>query len=280
VHLIEDQNEVRSTIISNLEGKLVSIVFDKHALYALKHKIKESYEAIKERLLKDDNIFRHDNILVEYVKADGTDILFEIANRNIYNRSTWTAIMMLLEYYLDDENHHIHRTNFKPYIDKSLEYLKSDNTEFIEYASNVLFSSNRPEIINFILDDLEHRLELIFNNNLINFANYSVLPEMGIPALEKMFHEIFKARKKRNSNISYINTFYKGYITNLVKENYFNDINRLFLKIKDEVIKNKDDNKIFHINVLLKDIENAYINKLSKGLEYDEAIKIVRSLDF
>jgi hypothetical protein len=270
INHVKDQNEIKRAISKNLQKKLIRSIYVKHALYALKHKFENSYEYIKNRLLADTEIYDHDNVLKAYVEADGIGILVQLAKKDINTRTCWSAIKMLMENSAEETI----------CIEKSLEYLSSGEILFIEYASNVLFITNHSAIINYILEDLEKRLNLIFKNNTISFSNYSVIPTKGIHSLQDMFDEVYKQRKKTNYNTAYLNSFFSTYISNLVTEQkMFYEIQALLLEIKKRVEKVEDDDKLYHINALLRDIENAYINSLSKGISFDEALDIIKNIE-
>jgi adenylate kinase family enzyme len=272
---IDDKEALKQTIIENLEEDLIKSIYEKHAMFALKNEIEGAYSIIEKDFIEQDSIYNHDQLLESFVNLNGTTLLKRLAGKDIRHRSCWTAISMLMK-----------REKYQELCaKKAIEYIelnKKNSTEnlFLENASNVLFELNRPEIINYIFDDLEHRLDIVFKNTMINFSNYTQLPEKGIIALEDFFHKIYKTKIKSDFNTAYLNRFFATYLSNLVTEmKMYDDVRELLLIIKKDVEENNDDSKLYYINALIRDIENTYINSLSKGLSFDEAIEIVRSID-
>ena len=276
-NLVDDKVKLRTKICSNLKNKLLFQIKEVHILFALKHNYVESFIDIRSYFLEIDEIYNHDKLLDAYVEKQGISILKElITTKGVESRSCWASINILLKSEKDEQLQ----------INTALNYLslcKSENLKeklFLENASNILFHYNRTEIIDFIVEDLPNRLNIIFRNSMVNFLNYNCLPSSGTESLVKLFNEIYKPRDKEDYTLAYLNRFFSTYLTNLVKnKDLFVELNILFTKLKLEIEEANDENKQYYINQVLRDIRNAYINKLSKGLEHDEAIRIIKNLD-
>ena len=275
--LVTDKEGLRNKICTNLKNKLVFQIKEVHVLFALKNSYKESFDDIRAYLLQKDEIYNHDQLLEAYVEKEEISILKElIAKKGVESRSCWASINILLKSGKDEELQ----------INTALNYLSlctSDNLNeklFLENASNILFHYNRTEIIDFIVEDLPNRLNIIFKNSMVNFSNYDCLPSSGTQSLVELFHEIYKPRDEDDFTLAYLNRFISTYLANLVKnKGLFDELNTLFIVLKKEIEEVNDESKQYYVNQVLRDIKNAYINKLSKGLEHEEALEIIRGLN-
>ncbi len=276
-NLVDDKVKLRTKICSNLKNKLLFQIKEVHILFALKHNYVESFIDIRSYFLEIDEIYNHDKLLDAYVEKQGISILKElITTKGVESRSCWASINILLKSEKDEQLQ----------INTALNYLslcKSENLKeklFLENASNILFHYNRTEIIDFIVEDLPNRLNIIFKNSMVNFSNYDCLPSSGTQSLVELFHEIYKPRDEDDFTLAYLNRFISTYLANLVKnKGLFDELNTLFINLKKEIEEVNDESKQYYVNQVLRDIKNAYINKLSKGLEHEEAIRIIKNLD-
>jgi hypothetical protein len=290
VYQLRNTKSLRKQIFDNLQKSLLFNIKEKHMLYALENGYKETYQIAKQYLLEQDEIFNHDILLNTYIEKvqDGEVILKDLINvKRIENRSCWTAVATIIKLLADNKLNKVHQKDYRSIcIDAANKYIETcksvdiQDKHFLENACNTLFYFNKVEIINFIVDDLENRLELIFRNSMINFSNYDRIPYDDISKIEDMFHEVYKPRLKENYNTAYLNRFFLTYLSNLVKnKSSYEVIRKIFTGLRNKIEKQNDDSKRYYVNQVLRDIENAYINKISKGLEHEDAVKIIRELD-
>lgn len=265
---VADKYKLKENIIANLQTELVSSVYTKHALFALNHGYLEANKGIEAHLLKDKDIYSGDILLKTFVKKNGTDILKKMCN-DLHTRACWTAIEMLFKDGSDKEF----------CINKAKEYLASKDEKYLKYAAKVLFETNENAIIDYILEDVDGRIKVLYSLNHTNFQNYSVLPSVGLSGIETLFNEIYTDTEFDKFDFSYATNFFTNYTINLVNhQQKYQELKDLFEKQRNIAEKEASDRRVFFVNSLLLDIEKAYINSLSKAMEFDEALKLVKEL--
>lgn len=265
---ITDKDKLKEKIIANLQTELVSSVYTKHALFALNHGYLEAFKDIEAHLLKDKDIYSGDALLIPFVEKNGTDILKKMCD-DLHTRACWTAIEMLFKDGSDKEF----------CINKAKEYLASKEDKYIKYAAKVLFETNEKAIIDYILKDVENRIKVLYSLNHTNFQNYSVVPSNGLSGIKTLFNKIYSETDFDDHDFSYSNSFFINYSINLVThQKKYLELKDLFEKQRVIAEEKDADRKIFFVNSLLKDIEKAHINSLSKAMDFEDALKLVKEV--
>lgn len=265
---VTDRDKLKKKIIANLQTELVSSVYTKHALFAINQSYLEAFKDIEAHLLKDKDIYSGDALLKPFVEKNGPNILKKMSD-DLHTRACWTAIEMLFKDGTDKEF----------CINNAKEYLKTQDEKYLKYAAKVLFETNENAIIDYILDDVENRIKVIYSLNNTNYQNYSVLPSIGLNGIESLFNVIYTDTEFDKFDFSYATNFFTNYTINLVKHGQkFQELKNLFEKMRGIVEEEASDRRVFFVNSLLQDIEKAYINSLSKAMEFDEALKLVKEL--
>jgi hypothetical protein len=265
---VTDKDKLKEKIIANLKTELISSVFTKHAIFSLNHNFSEAFKDIEAHLLKDKDIYSGDALLKLFVEKNGTNILKKMCD-DVNTRACWTAIELLFKEGSDKEF----------CINKAKEYLASKDEKYLKYAAKVLFETNENAIIDYILDDVENRIKVIYSLNNTNYQNYSVLPSIGLNGIESLFNVIYTDTEFDKFDFSYATNFFTNYTINLVKHGQkFQELKNLFEKLRGIAEEEASDRRVFFVNSLLLDIEKAYINSLSNAMNFDEALALVRSL--
>ncbi len=158
---------------------------------------------------------------------------------------------------------------------KAVEYLQTPHTIF-KYkrdALEILFTSNHPYIINFILNKTkEKHFEDLESYDLIGSDEYNYYKDDQI--ITHLFDFIYLNDWKDSRQVYNLKIFFEKYIENLVI-NHYDKIKNIF-KVKLKRASEKDT--LFHVNRFIKIIENKHISNLSKPMEFNEAFNFVSSL--
>lgn len=265
---ITDKDKLKKKIIANLKTEMVSSVYTKHALFAINQSYSEAFKDIESHLLMDKDIYSGDALLKPFVQKNGTDILKKMCD-DLHTRACWTAIEMLFKDGSEKEF----------CINKAKEYLASKDEKYLKYAAKVLFETNENAIIDYILENVENRIKVLYSLNHTNSQNYSAVPSNGLSGIEILFNRIYSETDFNDFDFSYSNSFFINYSINLVtQQNKYEKLKDLFVKQRNIAEKEASDRRVFFVNSLLLDIEKAYINSLSKAMDFDEALKLVKEL--
>src|SRR5690554_1937757 len=274
---IQDKENLDNKILENLSRPIFSSVYIKHAFYALENDLKESFEFIKEYLLRSDDIRSELPLLDKYIEKNGPEILLEMMT-DIYSIACWKAIEISMKKEVHEDE----------CILKAKKYLDSNRIKYKTNAANVLLRTNQPEIINYIAKDLENRIHFLHPDQRISIKNYTQLPDEGFNFIERSFDAIFKKDKddtddkyKRSALVD----FFRNYIINIaLKDGNYEKVQKVLKKIKASLRTNEKessdelDERYFFINLFIDECEKSYINKMSKPLSFKKAFKLVNDL--
>jgi len=256
---INDDILFNDKIIANIkEGNLFSFSLSKHIEYAINEKLEASYNFIRGYFKEiGDTMHIESRKLESYVLASGDiNILKEICidpNTWIY----WSAIGILVK----------NNWEIGFCIDKSKDYLKSDENKFKTDALNVLLQLNDSNAIDYLLKYLKSNsissLRFLNNKYFYNIKNYENLYSM---------YFMFYSENIDRFDFHYAHSFYNNLILRLIEKGNgsFKEIIKILYKIKKQIKDDKSD--MFYIHVLINDAKNAHINSNSKPFELKQAI--------
>tara|TARA_R110001583_G_scaffold70457_2_gene199394 strand:- start:48 stop:3620 length:3573 start_codon:yes stop_codon:yes gene_type:complete len=246
-------------IVENIkEGNLFSFSLSKHIAYAIQEKLEASYKHIREYFKEGgDSIHNESRKMESYVLASGDiNVLKEVCVKPdtwVY----WSAIGILVKNNWEEEF----------CINKSLEYLKSNEDKFKSDALNVLLQLNDNNAIDYLLKFLKDNslssLRFLNNKNFYNIKNYENLDSL---------YFIFHSENIDRFDSHFARSFYNNLILSLIEkeDGSFSEIMKILNKIREQIKKDKSD--LFYINLLINDVQNAYINSNSKPFELKKAI--------
>ena len=262
---INDKDLFDKKVVENILNKqLFRFVLDRHIDYALKNNLKEVFFKIREYFLNQKPGYNLDDKLELYLNlTDDIDLLKDCCS-DINNPICWSAIKLLTL-----------RKEEKFCITKSLEYLnQEENLRKDYYVSNamwVLFHFKSMKALECYLDLLN------FDFHSINFSDYSAIEDYSI--LETLFFKIYKEVYDK-PDFSHGTSFFDAYVSNLSKkdEESYTETQNTLLSIKEKLIKENSDTRLFNINLLIDNSKNSYINSKSVPLTFKEALSKVESI--
>lgn len=268
--LIQDRESAQTRLLENLKKEMISMVYERHALMAIKLDLIEAKNDIHKYISKNYEIRKGDALFDSYMKWQNEDTgLLEDLRYNVNTESCWTAIDYMV------------KNNISLSQCKSIanEYLASGEKQFLFEAAKTLFKLKEQSIIDFLLNDLKNNSFILNNVGSASFQDYDMLPSKGIEEFKRLFFYTYGSEGHDEYYFSEISRFFMTYSSNLIRnKNLFSEINSLFKEIKEEVGKENDDRKLFYINMLIEDSEKIYVSSLSKGMEFNEALKLVQNL--
>jgi hypothetical protein len=270
-NLISNKELVKEKLLENLKKELFSTVYERHALLAVKLNLDESRNYIENYLLKRTEILKGDKLLEAYLnwQLDNEDFLLKFT-KNVTTQSCWTAIEYLIK----------NQCFLEQCAKIANEYLESNEKRFLIEASKTLFKLNEQSIVDFLLTDLKKNSFILNSVGTASFQNYDSLPTNGIGELKHFFFYTFGSDGHDEYFFSEISRFFQTYVSNLIRnKNLFSELNALFNEIKGEVADGSDDRKLFFINMLIENSEKIYVSSLSKGMEFEEALRLVQNID-
>ncbi|WP_299440094.1 hypothetical protein [uncultured Aquimarina sp.] len=262
---INDDEAFKKRIVDNLKNKeLFSMTLANHIMYALDHKIEEVYPLIKEYFL-NDGLSRHLSARLEqYFKlTDDTNLLLECC-KDPESQFYWSAIEILTEFNREQ--------GFC--VDRSLEYLHTNNDTFKTNALKTLFLNNKIEAIEYLVSALENGLKIPTIRSY-KFANYNVVNDYNI--IELLFDLIYDKEFddfERNDYRSFLTKYLENLVIKGDKE--YAMVMQVLNKIKEEL---KGENKdLYHINILIDEVNYSFYLSKSKPYELNEALKYVNDI--
>ncbi|WJS94356.1 hypothetical protein NYQ10_19930 [Flavobacterium johnsoniae] len=266
---IIDKNTFDERIKENIKTlNLTTYVLEKHINYAIENLLKEVFPEIREYLLNHKREYNFKKQLFNFYKLENDVKLLKECCIDLYSFKAWESISILLEEGLDNdfcEN-------------KALEYLENIdddfNKSFISDSLNVLFKVKSERAIEFYYRFLGTDLYASAHSNY--FADYDVVKDYNM--IESFFNKIY-LDKKFDKTFNNSASFLDQYVSNLSKvETSYLQVQKVLLGIKDKLKARDEDTGIFHINLLIDNSNNSYINSKSKPLPFIEAMKKVESI--
>ncbi|XCF05016.1 hypothetical protein ABI125_09795 [Tamlana crocina] len=256
---INNDEVFNNKIVENIkEGNLFSFSLSKHIAYAIQEKLESSYIYIREYFKEGgDSIHNESRKMESYVLASGDINILKEVCVNSDNWVYWSAIGILVKNNWEKEF----------CIKRALEYLKSNEDKFKSDALNVLLQLNDDNaidyLIKFLKDNSLSSLRFLNNKNFYNIKNYENLDSL---------YFIFYSENIDRIDSHFARSFYDNLILSLIEkeDDSFSEIMKILNKIREQIKKDKSD--LFYINLLINDVQNAYINSNSKPFELKKAI--------
>lgn len=257
--LISDDKMFDKQIVYNLnEKQLLGLSKSKHIEYALKHNLSECFKSIREYLIQGESFFNERTKLEDYVNlTNDKEILLELCfdeESYIY----WRSIDLMLKLNINKDF----------CISCAIQYLDLKKEKFKTDAFKILMELNHIKTYEYLIDAL--RDEKPFSLYSIKFSHFNNIPSST--KLGELF-ELIYSTEIDGFESSYYRDFFRALITNLSSNGEdFPKIQEVLHGIKKDLKDKKSD--LFHINLLIDDSENAYINSKSKPYTFKQAKKI------
>ncbi|AXT63098.1 hypothetical protein D1816_23030 [Aquimarina sp. AD10] len=252
-------------IIFNLNNReLFSWSFTKHVGYALDYQLVDVYPIIRTYFL-NDNLSSHESEKLEKFVQLTDDIALLIERcEDINSQSHWSAINILMD--LNKEQDFC--------VDRSIEYLGLEGEIHNTNALQVLFLSNRIEAIRYIIDVMD-RDEEILSIRSFNFENYNIIEDYNM--IRQLFEIIHQTDFDDFERSSY-KAFLSEYLINIVRKGdiEYNRVMQILNGIKDRLIA--EDNDLFHVNMLIDEVNYNYYFSKSDPYEFEEAFSCISEL--
>ncbi|MFV8334693.1 NACHT domain-containing protein [Flavobacterium sp. RSP29] len=262
---INDKDLFDKKVVENILNKqLFRFVLDRHIDYALKNNLKEVFPKMREYFLNQKPGYNLDDKLELYLNLTNDIDLLKDCCSNINDPICWSAIKLLT---LREEE--------KFCITKSLEFLNQEEDlrkdYYVSNAMWVLFHFKSMKALECYL----HLPNFDFHN--INFSDYSTIEDYSI--LETLFFKIYK-EVYVEPDFSHGTSFFDAYVSNLSKkdEESYTKTQKVLHNIKETLIKENSDTRMFNINLLIDYSTNSYINSKSVPLTFKEALRKVESI--
>lgn len=266
----DDPKAVSEKVINNiLKGNLIYFSKRDHVTYAIENDLRECYEKIGEEVLSDQSLSLQENILEKYLAhlKDPLEFLKKYCN-DFKTYEYWFGIKLIKKYELDN--------NF--ILNASLEYLKTDEVNFVEDALNILFSLNSNLALQNYYDYLKKTISLnrdssgSYPNDVLNYTN---LKELYL--IEGLFNLIYSKYEYNSFYLHLSRKFMSALTANLSQtEEGYNELMAIFKSIKEglalEKFSEAIDYKIYYINDLINISNNSQLKSKSGKLSFDEAV--------
>ena len=266
---INDKPRVTQRIIDNIKsGQLLDFVYEKHLSYAIKNELSPVLQEIKTYFLNNINRYGFEDKLKLYYNWTQDSDLLKQCCEDINQPMCWSAIELLTN--LNEISFCIEVA--KRYVEQSQE---GDNTKFISEAMIVLFHFNTVDAIDAYLNLPE------FDFHAVNFSVYDAIENYSV--IKTIFFMVYK-EKYNKSDFRYSSQFLEAYINNLSRKSNesFGEVQRVLNEIKNELEVNfsreEADGRLFSVNLLLDNATNAYINKNSVPLTFEQALVKVNNI--
>lgn len=261
---IGDQKEFDDRVTDNiLNKKLFKFIMDRHVDYALRHNLREAFPKIREYFLQQNPGYNMDDKLELYQKLTCDNELLKECTLDVQNPICWSAVKLLV---LSGEK--VFCTA------KAVEYLEVDETDkkhyYLSNAMWVLFHFNDIKALHYYLKMKS------FDFHGVNFSEYSAIEDYAV--LDILFFRIYK-EVYDSSDFSNGASFFDAYISNLSKhDDSYPKIQKALKSIKEKLILENSDTRLFNINLLIDNSDNSYINSKSVAMPFATAIRKVEGI--
>lgn len=268
---IDDESAVKKQILENLNRQLFPSVYNHHAKYALTKRFRDVFQLIETNLLSDDSIYSENELLLLFVQINGNSILTKMLH-NIQSRSCWTAIDLLLQSELNQDEKEL-------CIQKAKEYLALGQRDFIKNALTVLMIMNDPFAITFLYGNINEHFSWIGSINQINYQNYNVVLNENLLYIKDVFNFIYaKDAQTDKFRFHYLSEFFYSYLYNISKnEMHYKQLSIVLNEIRDS-LSEKDDHELFYINSIINNCTKSYISAKSVPMSFKDALAKVNEL--
>ncbi|MBF4518950.1 hypothetical protein IRZ71_21550 [Flavobacterium sp. ANB] len=246
-----------------LNKKLFKFIMDRHVDYALRHNLRTAFPKIREYFLKQNPGYNMDEKLEIYQKLTGDNDLLKECTSDVQNPICWSAVKLLVL---------LGEQEFS--TTKAVEYLELDENDkkhyYLSNAMWVLFHFND-------IKALQYYLEMkSFDFHGVNFSEYTAINNYDV--LEILFFRIYKEVYDR-SDFSNGASFFDAYISNLSKDDdSYPKVQKALKGIKDKLISEGSDTRLFSINLLIDISDNSYINAKSVPMPFTDALSRVEEI--
>lgn len=160
------------------------------------------------------------------------------------------------------------------------EYLKTEKSEFISNALNVLFYCNDDSALQTYANSLEklkqtQNIDLRDDFTLKNIHQFNNTNNLTV--LENIFKIIYDENLKGDFNFYHAKQHFQSIIINLSRtQKGYDEIQNLLKKISLDVLEN--DYKFFYINNLIDISQISYYNSFSKVFTFNEAKEYIKTI--
>ena len=262
---INDDNLFNDRIVENINTKqLWSWTFSKHLKHSLEQRLEVTYPIVRQFLSDVNRSLNETALLEEYIKiTNDVDLLLECCV-DFNNRLHWSAIDLLIKYNKETEF----------CVNRSIEYLNSENTDFNSAALQTLFMRNSIEAINYMIKYLNEGT-IINSLRTLKFEKYNAIDDFKV--IRELFDLIYNKEIDEFDRNDY-RSFLSKYIANVSQkgEDEFNSTLEELKQIREEITETGKD--LFHINLLIDDMEYNYYLSKSKPYEFQEALIYVNTM--
>ncbi|WP_333620967.1 NACHT domain-containing protein [Sphingobacterium multivorum] len=270
---IDDRSSVNAIIVENINSDKLSILSrEEHFEYAIDQNLKCTFEKIESLLLQDDSFYNKEYIVQKLVTKLEKPLEFLKKCCNDPNSDFYWEIIKLIK--IEGDNAYI--------LNAALKYLDTQETQFIDEALNIVFYLNYEHALQKYLEALVKILNKKEDSSGLmpkDSENYTNLDELFLlPSLFNLIYTLsdygsfflYKSRKFMSFLIESLSKTDEGY----------QELSVLLLKIKEQVkhIESQKhfDHKNFHINDLIDIAYNNHLKLMSKGLNFEQALEIVK----
>ncbi|MCL5244332.1 hypothetical protein M4I21_00840 [Cellulophaga sp. 20_2_10] len=254
---INDENLFNQRIIQNIKkNNLFSFVKSKHIQYAIDNELHQVYPEIAEFFKEDESIYNENKKIEKFASLyRGNDLLKSYCD-DLNSRICWASIKILSEKFKEE----------KFCIEKSIEYLNTDNKNYVTEALSILFLFNNEYALEYLLKENKENGSKP-SVRFISFSNYDNIKDYNI--LKQLYHLFYDDKLDRFDG-HHLRTFYNSYISNLsITDEGYKSIIKILNEIKDELMQSGSD--LFYINLLIGVSNNSYVNSKSKPYSFIEA---------
>lgn len=258
--------------IKNHKVILTDFMMQKHINFAIENKLKDTFSVINEYYKFKNDIYPGDKLFYKYYSVSKDEEILKAHLEDFNTYSFWTVLELIIA------DSKLKGQFENTLITKCKECLKTAEQEFKHKAIKTLFIYKDKEAIEFYIDLLDRKLTR--DISLSSFSDYDVLKDNDFSIVSRLY-EVLKSVKSDSFEYSYANTFVTTYISNICNdENDFEQVMQILTSVKEELKENLKENDIelFYLNLLIDAITNNFINKLSKPLSFDEALKKVNEI--
>src|SRR5690606_33506742 len=254
---ISNVDELNQRVISNINNqRLIYIAQRDHIRYAIDNDLHECFDKIGEEIINDRIFFNHFGILENYLEKVADPLSFlKSCCEDITSHLCWEAVKWIEEKYNDDSF----------ILELARKYLKTDETNFVHRAVNILFYLNQEDSLNHYNKAIDQIIAVQHRDSSgfipPDLANYDRLNELNL--YENLFWKIYSEKFKDSFYLHHCREFMQQLTANLSRtDKGYEMLKKELYKIKDNT--DLKESQAFYVNSLIEISNNSHLRSKSQ----------------
>lgn len=268
---INDKAAVDERITASINMDKLN-VFSKEEFidYALDQNLTDTFDKIGAIILSENNFISREHILEKYVsKLENPLTFLKKCCTNPNSHFYWQVIKLIK---VRNDNEFI--------LEAALNYLKTEDMQFMDDAINILFYLNHENALQVYLNALNRIIETEKDSSGFmpkDIENYKNVEELHL--FENLFDLIYTP-STYGSFYLYQSRKLMSYLTASLSQIDYEKLTSILIEIKSNLEKLDDseeiDHKTFYINELIDISFNSHLKLKSERLTFEEAFEILK----